>query len=148
MIDFFYSISYRINFSAIITLYWVFAQLKNTLHSAHFSTRGFKTPCLGYPVPWQQTAFYSSTLRDVFMQTVSFLGPNVSLKSIYLPFVWWCFGLLSFLRMKDVLSTCASFNLTSFSSKPTLFILLRNTGAELCGLCVSFASWLDVRIWQ
>lgn len=80
MVDFgFYSVSYEMNFSALLTLYRAFSQLKTSQHSAYFSTTGFITPCLAYPIPWQQTAFNGSTPRDVFMQTFSFLGANASL---------------------------------------------------------------------
>lgn len=86
MIDFwFYSVFYEMNFSALLTFYRAFAQLKTSQHSVYFSTTGFTTPCLAYPIPWQQTAFYGSTPRDIFMQTFSFLGANASLsQSIFL----------------------------------------------------------------
>lgn len=86
MIDFwFYSVSYKMNLSARLVPYQAFAQLKISQYSASFPTTGFITPCLAYLRPWQQTAFYSSTPRDVFMQTFGFLKANASLsRSIFL----------------------------------------------------------------
>lgn len=44
----------------------------------YFPTMGFITPCLAHPIPWRQTEFYSSTPKNVFMKTFSFLCVNAS----------------------------------------------------------------------
>lgn len=89
---------------------------------------------------------FIALLRDVFMQTVSFLDPNVSLSPsiFFLHDVW---GFFPSLWWKMYFPSVSLINLMSFSSKPA-FILFCNTGSALYGLYFSFASWFDVRLWK
>lgn len=145
MIDlWFYSVAQEMNFSALLTLYWAFARLKTSQRSAYFSTTGFITPCLAYPIPWQQAAFHGSTLRDVFMQTFRFFQEQMPLLVNLSPFCMMMFW-ASFHRWdekKMYFPSAPVINLTSFSSKPTVCILLCNTGAGLSRLYFSLPAGL------